>query len=170
MKWVKYHRQPSVRRELLDDSRKKARLKVLRQTTAVLGQRLHALLVLCEKLSSDPILVPSGQEKARIRTHLVVHPRQAEQDARNELAGRLVNPPKEYLAHVRLPGSRYHEVKLSEPVSGVRDIFQLEEVRRRSRSKYTVSPREDESTKDKRGSEEPSNAGVPIISRRPPRS
>lgn len=171
--WVEQRRAPSIRRELVDDSTKKERLKTLQQTTEVLGRRLHALLVLCEKLSSDPILVPSGQQKARIRTHLVVHPRQPELDARNELAGRLVNPRKEYVAHARLPGGQYHEAELSKPVSGVGDFDQLEEVRRRSQSKYAIPSPGDVSGDDKLWcsgkNSDTSDDGPPTIGRRSPK-
>jgi hypothetical protein len=166
--WVQQRRAPSIPRELVNDSMKKERLKKLQQTTEVLGRRLHALLVLCEKLSSDPILVPSGQQKARIRTHLVVHPRQAEQDARNELAGRLVNPPKEYVAHVRFPGGRYHETEFSKPVSGVGDFDQLEEVRRRSQSECAIPSQGDVSEDDKLWRSGKTSDGPPTIGRRSP--
>lgn len=157
----------SFRREaVVDDIGKKQRLEYLQQTVEVMGQRLEALLTLCEGLSADPILVESGQQKPRTRIQLVVHPRQPEQDARNELAGRLVNPSKDYVAHVRLPGSRYHEVKLSAPVSGTGNFEALEQVRRRSRARYATSREElvsnglDESPQD----EEPLTIG-----RRPPK-
>jgi hypothetical protein len=151
---------------VLMDIEKKHRLEYLRQTVEVMGQRFDALLILCEGLSADPLLVESGQQKARTRMQLVVHPRQPEQDARNELAGRLVNPSKDYVAHIRLPGSRYHEVKLSAPVSGIGNFEQLEEVRRRSRTESATSREEvvsnglDESPRD----EEPLTIG-----RRPPK-
>jgi hypothetical protein len=147
---------------------KEQQLKYLRQTVAVMGPRLCALLILCEGLAADPILVESGQQEVRMRKTLVVHHKQPEHDAQLELARKLVNPsedPDEYLAHVRLAGGRYHEVELVKPVSGAMNFAQLEEVRSRSRSLYAVVSPQDESA----DTDEPPGDEPPAIGRRSPK-
>jgi hypothetical protein len=128
----------------------------------------HTFCLLADRLSESPILVNSGQETVSERVHVIVHPRQPEHDAQLELARKLVNPsedPDEYLGHVRLPGGQYHEVKLVKPVSGTMNFAQLEEVRSRSRSLYTVSSGDESDGLD----EPPPDDEPPAIGRRSPK-
>lgn len=124
-------------------------------------RQIHLIAMLCKGLAVDPILVPSGQYRPRMTTRLIVHPAQTYQDARNVLAGRLVNPPEQepYLAHVRLPDA-YHQVRLARPPSGSENGQQVDEIRVRSRAQYGVRP-----TERRHGPEEP-----PPIGRRSPDS
>jgi hypothetical protein len=57
------------------------------ETTAaisLLRDRLRWLLVLCDGVSRDPILVTSGEQEPRRRPHHIVHSRQNQQDALDE--------------------------------------------------------------------------------------
>ncbi|MFG3228232.1 helicase HerA domain-containing protein [Kitasatospora sp. NPDC048194] len=50
---------------------------------------IHYLYVLCENLAADPIMVPSGQTKPRIRVRYERTPEQSVKDARDTLANNL---------------------------------------------------------------------------------
>jgi hypothetical protein len=108
-----------------------------------LRQRLRWLWILYEGLAKDPVLIPSGEQQPRMRTRHIVHPAQPQQDALNEFAGQLVNPPEQYIAHVRMPRS-YHRVKLAAPLRSIAPGHQVEEVRRRSQEEYHAPARWDE--------------------------
>jgi hypothetical protein len=112
---------------------------------AAVRGRVRWIVTLCDGLSAGPIIVPSGQMRSRMTTRLVVHPHQAEQDALNEFAAKLVHPRKRYVAHVRMQ-SDYHETKLWPPVDrgageGVRvpNPIQPDDIRTRSRELYDTS-------------------------------
>jgi hypothetical protein len=108
------------------------------ETTAaisLLRDRLRWLLVLCDGVSRDPILVTSGEQEPRRRPHHIVHSRQNQQDALDEFAGKLVHPPERYVAHVRMPLT-YHRVKLAVPLAMTDPAIQVDEVRRRSQEGY----------------------------------
>ena len=107
------------------------------ETTAaieLLRERLRWLVVLCEGVSRDPILVTSGEQQPKMLTRHILHPRQSEQDALNEFAGKLVHPPERHVAHVRMPLS-YHKVKLEAPMPFI-DAAQVDRVRERSQEEY----------------------------------
>jgi hypothetical protein len=103
----------------------------------LLRERLRWLLILCDGVARKPIKVASGEQQPRTRH--IVHPRQAEQDALNEFAGKLVHP-KRYVAHVRMPDS-YHRVKLAAPMKKIAPPSQVDEVRKRSQEEYHVPSR-----------------------------
>jgi hypothetical protein len=108
------------------------------ETTAaieLLRERLRWLVVLCDGVSKDPILVTSGEQQPSIRTRHILHPRQTEQDALNEFAGKLVHPPERHVAHVRMPQA-YHQVKLAAPSASTAPDSQVEQVRKRSQEEY----------------------------------
>jgi hypothetical protein len=88
-------------------------------------------------------VVPSGEQQPNIRTHHIVHPRQTEQDALNEFAGKLVHPPERHVAHIRMPHS-YHRVKLVGPMASVAPPFQVDRVRKRSQEEYQTPDLRDE--------------------------
>lgn len=135
-------------------------IRRLKHEIGVHRQRLWCLLTLCDGLSNDPILVPSGQERPRKRVQVIVHPRQSEQDARNELAASLVNPSEKYVAHVKVP-TNYYEVQLLEPCTIHGAGCDIAEVRRRSQELYAM--REDDFFQEDDDDEPPS------IGRRPPK-
>jgi hypothetical protein len=103
-----------------------------------LRQRLRWLWILYEGLAKNPVRTPSGEQQPRMRTRHIVHPAQPQQDALNEFAAQLVNPPEQYVAHVRMPHS-YHKVKLAPPMSATAPPFQVDQVRKRSQEEYHAS-------------------------------
>ncbi len=133
-----------------------------------LRYRLRWLYPLCDGLRAEPILIATGESRPRIRPSHIVHARQTEQDALNELAARLVNPDKRYVAHVRLPVG-YHEIRLSSPVEGEGDQEQLERVKDLSRRQYGVPGDDDPlSLSGTPPSGPPSPSRPPTITRQPP--
>jgi hypothetical protein len=111
---------------------------------AVLRERMRCLLIICEGLEWEPILMDSGQEEDHYRSVPINHPAQSEQDARQEFARKLVNPDDEWIAHVKMP-TGYYEVKLAPPVEEEEDQQQLENVRSRQ-GRYAAKPRPELST------------------------
>jgi hypothetical protein len=80
----------------------------------------------------------ASRRTGRITRH-IVHPAQTQQDALNEFAAELVNPPKRYLAHIRMP-QRYHTTRLNPPVIGEINAERIAAVRRRSQRMYRIGP------------------------------
>jgi hypothetical protein len=132
------------------------------EALCVLRDRLRCLFVLCQGLAMEPILVPSGQQERKLT--LIVHAQQTWQDARNEFAAHLVNPPQ-WVAHVKTR-SGYHEINLARPIEGKPNRQQLEEVRSRSRCHWATSIGEEWS----RASDQapPPDDEPPTIGRRSP--
>ena len=93
-------------------------------------------MVLCDGVSKDPILVPSVSSNPRSRPATSCTQRQTEQDALNEFAGKLVNPPERHVAHVRMPPA-YHQVKLAPPSASVAPAGQVDQVRKGRRRSIT---------------------------------
>jgi hypothetical protein len=93
------------------------------------------LSVMCEGLAADPIEVPTANQRPNMRTHIIHHGRQAEQDALNEFAAKLVHPAQRHVAHVRTPES-YHRVRLAPPIPSTAPAGQVDWVRRRSQEIY----------------------------------
>jgi hypothetical protein len=104
--------------------------------------RLQFLVWLCEGLYKNPVLVLSGEQQPRRRTRHIVHQSQTQQDALNEFAAQLVNPPEPYVAHIRMP-QRYHRTKLSTPVAVDVNAAQILAVRKRSQELYRIDPDDD---------------------------
>lgn len=113
---------------------------VRRMVMAKFRERMRYIVTICRALAKEPILVNSGQEEDNYRQHVINHPAQTEQDARNEFAARLVNPGARWMAHVKLPIG-YHEVKLAPPIEGKPNRQQLEKVKTRSQERYGAKAR-----------------------------
>jgi hypothetical protein len=128
---------PAFRSEV--DARTMRLVKTL-SAIELLRERLRWLLILCDGVSRKPIMVASGEQQPGTRH--IVHPRQTEQDALNEFAGKLVHP-KWYVAHVRTPQS-YHRVKLAGPLASIAPPFQVDQVRKRSQEEYYAPGDSDE--------------------------
>jgi hypothetical protein len=75
----------------------------------------------------------------------VHHAKQAEQDALNEFAAKLVNPKRKHVAHIKML-SGYYETRLRPPpdkeggdVARTPDPYQPDDIRGRSRALYDAS-------------------------------
>jgi hypothetical protein len=88
-------------------------------------------------------MVRTGEQQPRMRTRHIVHPAQTQQDALNDFAGNLVNPPEPYIGHIRMP-QEYHQTKLHGPVSVDPDPVQIDQIRSQSRDLYRINPDEDD--------------------------
>jgi hypothetical protein len=97
--------------------------------------RLQFLVWLCEGLYKSPVMVQSGEQQPRMRTHQILHQPQSQQDALNEFMAELVNPPEPYVAHVRM-AQRYHRTKLNAPVAAQANAERIVVVRERSQKLY----------------------------------
>jgi hypothetical protein len=93
--------------------------------------------VLCQGLAAKPTVIATSTQVPREVPRLIVHPRQTEQDALNEMASRLAHPPQGHVAYVRLPTS-YHKVRLTPPLQMIASSRQVDEVRARSQNLYRV--------------------------------
>jgi hypothetical protein len=116
-----------------------------RDLIGVFRERIRCLVVICNGLKKEPILVDSGQQKDHYKEVVINHPEQNQQDAQNEFASRLVNPDEDedWIAHVKLPIG-YHAVKLAPPITGEENRRQVVDVRTRSqeRAKPRLQPSE----------------------------
>jgi hypothetical protein len=118
-----------------------------REALDILRQRLRWLLILADGLERSPLWVASGQQQPRRTKRHIVHSAQTHADALNEVAGKLVHPPKRYVAHVRKP-QKYHQVKLRPPLEcgmgdGAPTPTQPDDIRTRSRVRYRTHPQEE---------------------------
>src|SRR4051794_28595513 len=130
-------------------------------------QRLRWLWILWDGVRRHPVLVPSGEQEPRRTKRHIVHGAQTHADALNEVAGRLVHPPKRYVAHVRHP-QEYHQVKLRPPLEcgmgdGAPVSTQPDDIRTRSRAQYMIH--RDEEPPVQHSSMSPEQRRTPEITR-----
>ena len=125
--------QSSFSRISLSNYFRRAALELLRE-------RLRWLVVLCDGVSKDPILVPSGEQQPKIQTRHILHARQTEQDALNEFAGKSRESSRAARG-ARSDAPAYHQVKLAPPSASVAPAGQVDQVGkgRRRRSADLVS-------------------------------
>lgn len=143
-----------------------------RRAISVYADQIEAdaahLILLCRVLATEPILVPTGQEREeyRGRVHL-----QTFADARIQLSGILANL-RAYTAYYQM-GSELGQVALSEPInSGYVDEEAIERVRERSKALYGVplAPPDDNPPEAYAEPSEPPRPPGPRVTRRPRQS
>ncbi len=103
----------------------------------------RTLLVLCEGLAQEPIMVPTGKKRMvkRIQPHItylteesekITHPQPSEQEMTNRMARELINLPL-YTARVKITtvkGTEEHTIRTLEPEKGLRVIALKERIAR----------------------------------------
>jgi hypothetical protein len=144
-----WHGQDARYRSHIPDERP---LSDIREQMSVVLRRLREHLayvyrwsdILCQGLAAHPTVVATSTQVPRETTRHIVHPRQTEQDALNEMASRLAHPPERHVAYVRLPTS-YHKVRLAPPLQPIASSSQVDEVRARSQDLYRADQLGDES-------------------------
>ena len=83
-------------------------------------------------------MVPSGQEKPRVRVRYVTHPQRSYQDVQNELAIQLANLPR-FTAYASIQGEQ-HQIRLHPPVEGDIDEKRIEQIRVSSKARFGRPP------------------------------
>jgi hypothetical protein len=102
------------------------------------GTYIGQLAVLCRELEQAPILVPTGQERPRVRVRYVTHPQRSYQDVQNELAVELANLPR-FTVYASVQGEQ-HRVRLNPPPEVAIDEERIERIRRASKARFGRPP------------------------------
>ena len=168
-----WHGQDARYRSNIPDERP---LSDIRKQMSVVLRRLREHLayvhrwadVLCQGLAAHPTVVATSTQVPHVVPRHIVHPRQTEQDALNEMASRLAHPPERHVACVRLPTS-YHKVRLAPPLQLIASSSQVDEVRARSQDLYRADQLGDESEPPDKPEppQQPPSGGRPRITRFP---
>src|SRR5512144_314689 len=109
-----------------------------KEKIAQLGVAINQLAFLCRELAVAPILVPSGQEKPRVRVRYITHPQRSYQEVQNELAVQLANLPR-FTVYTSIQGEQ-HRVRLNPPAEGAIDEQRIERVRQASKARFGRPP------------------------------
>lgn len=83
-------------------------------------------------------MVPSGQERPRVRIRYVTHPQRSYQDVHNELAVELASLPR-FTAYTSVQGDQ-HRVSLSPPAEGDIDEERIKRIRQASKARFGRLP------------------------------
>jgi hypothetical protein len=98
------------------------------------GLFVCSLLTLLHRLAQEPLLIPTGRVRPRVRVRYITHPQRSYQDVQNELAVELASLPR-FTVLCNIEGEQ-HRVRLAPPMDARIDQARIERVRQASKKRF----------------------------------